>query len=416
LATWHEGNKTVSENVIELNGKRYDAITGAFLGKSNATPVPVAPVRHAPGKGKVIDGFVRRQGNNTPLPKQAALTVHASKITPAPKPKAASKPAVAKPAKATKPAPTAKLHHAGHAHAEARKAGTSVFAHQPQHAKTLMRSAVHKPQFEMKKAIKPQTPAEILAKPASALARKRSVAQVDPGRLERAKQVPKHASVRRFLPVGARSGLVEPTHHIATTAVPVIAVKPAPAARQAGPRAAAHAARPDMFEAAIARARSHEQAPVHRRRTHRRLINVMAGVAAFLIIGSFVAYLNLPNIELHVASVQAGFQATMPGYKPLGYTLRGGVRQEGGTVSMRFSSGDSTYIVTQQSSDWDSQSLLDNMLALGGGHQTVQKDGRTIYIYNGGSSAAWVTGDIRYDITGSASLSADDIVHIATSM
>jgi hypothetical protein len=45
------------QNVIELNGKRYDALTGALLGKSHA---PVAqPVKTT---GKVIDGFMKPEG------------------------------------------------------------------------------------------------------------------------------------------------------------------------------------------------------------------------------------------------------------------------------------------------------------------------------------------------------------------
>jgi len=146
------------------------------------------------------------------------------------------------------------------------------------------------------------------------------------------------------------------------------------------------------------------------------LVNTLAGLGAFLIIGGFVAYLNVPNIELHVASLQAGFHAQIPGYKPTGYAMDGGVHAKNNTVAMRFTSGDSAYTVTQQQSDWDSQTLLDNYVAFAGGaHKTIQSRGRTIYIYNG-TNAAWVNGGVRYDISGSASLTSDELVSLATSM
>jgi len=170
----------------------------------------------------------------------------------------------------------------------------------------------------------------------------------------------------------------------------------------------------------MARATSHEQ-PAHkvrhRRSGKRRLANTLAIIAAFLVIGGFIGYLNLPAIELRVASVRAGFGASLPTYSPTGYALKDGVRQTGGIVSLTFRSGESQYQITQQSSDWNSQTLLDNTLALNGKHETIQKNGQTIYIYkNDGTNAAWVSGGVRYDIIGNAELSKDEIAAIATSL
>ena len=106
----------------------------------------------------------------------------------------------------------------------------------------------------------------------------------------------------------------------------------------------------------------------------------------------------------------------MPSYTPTGYALSGRVKHAGGTISLRFTSGDSSYTITQQASNWSSQTLLDNTLALSGAHQTVQKNGETIYMYGDGASAAWVNGGVRYDMAGNAALSSDEIVAIATSL
>jgi hypothetical protein len=78
----------VSQNVIELNGKRYDAKTGALLGGSTAHAVKhlaakqVAPVKR--GK-KAVDGFFRRPTMSAaivaPKPKKQPL-VKAVKTAP----------------------------------------------------------------------------------------------------------------------------------------------------------------------------------------------------------------------------------------------------------------------------------------------------------------------------------------------
>src|SRR5690606_36842415 len=61
--------ETVSERVIELNGKRYDAVTGAYLGKSHVIPKHITD-RHV--HGKVIDGFMLPQpAKKAPEPKAA---------------------------------------------------------------------------------------------------------------------------------------------------------------------------------------------------------------------------------------------------------------------------------------------------------------------------------------------------------
>lgn len=389
------GTKTVSQNVIELNGKRYDAFTGAYLGKGSK------PAVAGTAQGRVIDGFVRpsHPAHAHPAPKKPQP--HAVQAA-AHQPPAASKNHTPSTPEARDHRLTTRLAPASHAK-----------PHQPEHAKTLMRRVVHKPDVSLKPAIKLQTPAEVMAKPHSALMRKHSAMTIDRSRMERAVRTDKHYAIRHFLPLDRPA----PSHHISAQ-VPVITVRPEPA-KQPIARAASHPPKhADVFEAALARANSHQQ-PAHKprsRRTHRRLINTFAVVAAFLVIGGFVGYLNLPNLELRVASVQAGFRASMPAYTPTGYALEQGAKRTGGTVSLSFRSGDSRYTVTQQASDWNSQTLLDNTLALTSPHQTVQKNGQTIYIYGNGANASWVNGGVRYDITGNAQLSTQDITAIASSL
>lgn len=453
----------MAKNVLELNGKRYDAITGAYLGVSSSTSahVPVATNKTAKpvavskssgsskaagsSHGKAIDGFIRPTTNNAHVVKatKPKPAVSSDIMPPALKkarvaapsatakhamPKVMAKPVVAKPAKpaavkaaalAVTAASTVKAATITESTATAITVHTSAAhakAHKPEKSKTLMRRAVHKPVVAMKPAIKPQAPAEIAAKPLSAIAAKPSVLQVDEERLARAKDVHMSKGIKHFQPVRPdySPAAIENMPHTTPHSVPVIAVTQAPPMVKAHPREDT-----DIFEAALARAESHKQ-PAHRAPkrhvAHRKLINTMAGIAALLVIGGFVAYLNMPNIQLHVASVQAGFTADMPGYKPEGYALKGGVQRIGNTVSMRFTQGENNYTVTQQPSDWNSQTLVDNTVALSNGtYKTVQAGGRNIYVY-GKSNAVWVDRGVRYDLTTNTPLSTQDITQLAASL
>jgi hypothetical protein len=371
----------VGQNVIELNGKRYDAITGMYLGKSHVVPKHIAEQYI---HGKVIDGFVR------------------------PSHTAAAKPATPKPAAVPTPHQNPAVQASNeHTHTPARHA----HAHAPQHAKTLMHRHKRKPEFSLKPAIKTQAPAEIMANPASAIMHKRSAYGIDSLRQQRAGLTAQHQTIRHFDTSVGRA-----VHTVSQ--VPVLSVRSAPLSAESLPRTTPKK-HTDIFEAAIAHASSHAE-PMHkvRRRTstRRKLLNSLAIVAAFLVIGGFIGYLNLPQIQLRVASVQAGFGASMPSYTPTGYALQGGVARSGGTVRLSFRSGSSYYTLTQQSSNWNSQTLLDNTLALNGEHQTVQKNGQTIYVYDNSTSASWVNGGVRYDLTGNAELSSQEITNIAISL
>lgn len=371
----------MSQDVIELNGKRYDAITGAYLGKSHVVPQHISE-RYM--QGKVIDGVVRRP-RPTHASSKAAKTAEQPKVQTKPDAQSVVKPS--------------------------RTPATHAKGHQPEHAKTLKHRHARKPEFSLKPTIKVQAPAEVMAKPASAIAHKRSAYSIDPSRKQRAVATNRHHAIKHFSTPAAHS---VPAH------VPTIAVHSTPLHLTTRPAPPVHPkAQPDIFETAMARASSHEQ-PQHkirRQRNKHRLTNSLAIIGTFLVIGGFVGYLNLPGIQLKVASMHAGFGASMPNYTPTGYALEGGVQQTGGIIALQFRSGESKYRITQQSSNWNSQTLLDSTLALNGKHQTVQKNGQTIYIYeNEGTSAAWVSGGVRYDITGNAQLSEDEIASIASSL
>ncbi|HEU4913953.1 MAG TPA: DUF4367 domain-containing protein [Candidatus Saccharimonadales bacterium] len=400
-------------NIIELNGKQYDAITGALIGESRikATPVSRAPRSH---QGRVIDGFVRKPSQTSAVPQVQTPTPKSNHATAAPAKPAAHQPKMADVRRA-KP--------------------TQVKHHQPERSKTLMRHVVHKPTVNMKPAIKTTGPAEMIAKPASELAtqleKKVSVTQVNPVRLARASHVPKSHHIRKFEKQRYGHTPAQRPSQYNTATRPVRqdlrhASRPTPIAsrsvalEQAAARLSTRQSANDLFEAALIHAASHEEPrhkPSGRKALRRkRMVSLVAGLGAFLVIGGFVTYLNMPGIELRVASVRAGFHAELPSYKPTGYALDGGVKASEGKVEVTYRSGDSSYKITQVASDWNSATLLDqNTEQRGAPTQTIQSEGRIIYIYDD-NNASWVDGGVRYEVTGNANLNADDLVSLATSM
>jgi hypothetical protein len=152
---------------------------------------------------------------------------------------------------------------------------------------------------------------------------------------------------------------------------------------------------------------------------NKKYVNIFTIGAAVLIIVGFIIYLNMPNISVRVASMQAGIDATFPEYHPDGYSLSGPVSYSNGEVTINFheNSGNSKFVIKQSKSPLDSSALkiqVDN----DSNHQTSesQEGGLTIYTYNDNNNADWVNGGILYSISGDAKLSSNQIRQIATSL
>lgn len=153
-------------NIIEINGRRYDARTGESLDG----PVAVEPVadRPKPATGAVV---------------QSATAYHNRLST---KPTGLR---IARPAQSA-PAPKVRVHDAIKARPQKRHLQRSA---------TLMRSAVKKPAKSLKRSAKAQSPVDILAyQPAGRLQHKASAHQIDDNRLQRARATAKSQAVSRF--------------------------------------------------------------------------------------------------------------------------------------------------------------------------------------------------------------------------
>jgi len=352
-----------------INGKKYDAVTGKMI-SGTAPSKPNKPiVQPITNKTGVVDGFVKRPAQ------------HKSRQTPA--------------------------HHVQNT---------------PKKSSTLMRKSVSKPQ---KSAIKPKKVQHTVQK---------SSLGSSSARVEQAKQTPKSQHIQKYSQPTARTSVIKKSSSaLAVKAAPAnqaakrtTETVPATAKNQPKPRSAAAE---KMISAALANADSHNEKPhAHSSKKHRKIIKklgistrtaaVSSAVLAGVLLGGFFAVQNVPNLSMRVAAARAGFDATMPGYSPSGFSFKGPIQYSAGrvTVSYRSNSDSRAYDVMEQSSNWNSDALLANyIVAENKQYQTYLDRGRTLYIYDG-SNATWVDNGIWYQIEGESSMTTDQLIRIAASI
>jgi hypothetical protein len=360
----------VQKNVIEINGKKYDATTGKLV--DNARTPMKASLRPAQNIGS-IDGFSRKK------PTTVNAITKPSKISPA------RRQAV----HATKPV---------------------------QKSQTLMRSAVKKPV--------PKT----IQQPVSS-DKKISSLGLSPHRFEAAKNTPTNTQVYRYgaQPQHSNSVVmklqpltVKKEEEVLTHAVPATKVF-----IQQKPHMSAAA---KMIEKSLASATAHEhpqhEAPKkHRKFAHKlgisaRTMAISSTVLAGVLLGGFFAVQNVPNLSMRVAAARAGFDANMPGYNPSGFSFKGPINYSPGqvTVSFRSNTDSRNYDVTQRASNWNSDALLANyIIEEDKQYQTYLDRGRTLFIYDG-SNATWVDNGVWYQIEGESDMTTDQLVRVADSI
>lgn len=145
-------------------------------------------------------------------------------------------------------------------------------------------------------------------------------------------------------------------------------------------------------------------------------LSLIAASLAVIILGGYLTYLNLPNISLRIAASRAGINASYPEYQPKGYSLKKLANFENDQVVIEYQNNDKLLKLSQQASQWDSKTVLENLVKKQAGevYQTNQTKGLTIYIYN--NQATWINGGILYNLSINDSISTDQIHKIATSL
>jgi len=136
----------------------------------------------------------------------------------------------------------------------------------------------------------------------------------------------------------------------------------------------------------------------------------VVGVAAYLI------RLSMPNLSVKVAAMQTGIDAIYPSFVPKGFSLSD-ITADAAKISLKFTSSEnSSYIITEEKSSWNSSALEENYIKPNFQKQysTVREQGLTIFI--SGPNCAWVNGGKLFTISSDSELTKTQLVSIATSL
>ena len=377
-----------NSSVIEINGNRYDAVTGQLIGVVKRLTDPL----RGPTAGLVIDGFTRKSPTIVRPDKQSKKTMKISTSKDYPK----------------------------HPPLKVRLKQSAQNIHlKTQRPKTLMRSGVVKP---------PRTSSsDTIPKP-----QVRS-ATVSPARVTRIQGIAKNQKVRRFkqsLSVAAK----KPAKQVAS--VGEIISAPSTALVSASRTIAVAPAMPSMItsvshhqlermlDEALTKADSHKQALKEQLNGKRRWQGfkfvprwlIITAIVLALLAGGFLVWRNVPQVSMRIAAARSHIDASMPNYTPSGFSFAGPINTVSGAVTMHFKANTNnakTFAITQEKSGLDSSSLAANITPKDFQVQTSEVNGSTVYIYGSGNDAVWVNNGVLYTIKDKADLDSNQILKIA---
>ncbi|HXY17956.1 MAG TPA: DUF4367 domain-containing protein [Candidatus Nitrosopolaris sp.] len=351
-------------SIIELNGNKYDAVTGQLLGAVKRVAGQVKPV------AGVIDGFVRK-----PV---AAIA-------------------------AKQPTPGRKVQKAGR---------------RPQKSRTLMRGAVAKYAEARKTVPGLRLKARSDRPKAGQLLRAKVVGRTDRiSRFGAAGNVMKsEALVGQVLPPAVARSSRGSSSASSAQAMPSLVASISPHRLER------------LLDEALLRADSHREmlkrqlagnSPWGRIKLMPRWLSVGASLLVVLLLGGFFAWQNIPQVSMRVAASKAHISAAVPAYTPSGFRFAAPASNIAKAVTISYqAAGDSgqKYSISQQASSWDSSTLASSVNSQSDQVQTSQVNGTTVYIYGSDNNAAWVDNGILHTLKDQANLSVDQIKDIVGSM
>lgn len=369
-----------TKNVIEINGKKYDAHTGKMLDTPAAKNQP-NPAKKSPALSKKsprsIDGIHGGAAKKKPA---AAAAINKPKTAPT----TAKKVSAAPPKRTHNPAPHLK---------------TKV-----QRSKTLHRKGVKTPVFT-----------DIPNKATPTVA----PTAASEGRLQRAFQINKSSQIKKFSDFTktklARDDTNEKTPTSSKPAnTPVENTQPTQKLSQKEQLIANAAAKE------INTPKAHEKTRTNRKyKKHISFAGYGAVAAIVLILCGYIAYLNVPAISMKVAANRAGFAATLPSYQPAGYRFNGPIGYGPNLVTINYQSttDNRAFSLSQRPTTWDTNAVKEAFVEPQTETEpiTVSDRGLSIFVYDG--KAAWVNAGKLYAIeTKGAQLGINQILDLASSM
>jgi hypothetical protein len=384
------------KNIVEINGRSYDARTGRLLAKRPSSSIAnpgqasaILPPAQAPkthSNGVVLDGIRRRK---------SAKNYQSQNLS-------------KRPAVSTNTSPAAK--------------NPTVILNEParqtERAKTLLRSIVKKPFSPI--AAKPQE-INLHEQPSkNALAKRTSSSKTD-----NAKSTMRSTSVSRFNNLNRQKPKL-------TTDLKLV---PIPKAKNAIPDIAPAIIQPkanhkkeQVFNHTIIQANNHLLKKLPKEKLYAKFartlnvgaktLAVSAAILAVVVFASFLAYQKIPSVAMRVAANRAGFSGHLPSNIPAGFSFKGPLMYSKGSIVINYMSNSDNrkFSIIQKPTEWTSESLLTNFLLDSKlPYQTYHDSGLTVYVYNEGE-ATWVDKGVWYSINGEGILSFDQILSIASSM
>ena len=273
---------------------------------------------------------------------------------------------------------------------------------QAQHAQTLMRRAVKQPQAGLKKQLHVQH--EVAHQSSHPIAVKHTASHIDKARLNRAQTVEKHTQVRRF--------------HTPTEVAVMFADVPVRAAPQDNPTneppvipSPTPTNTPvDIFEHAIANATHYVDIAAHktqfRKKARRHTLGMAGGALALFMLTGVAAYLNMPTLQMKIASVRSGVTAPAPDFDKVGFTY-GGVTAHDARLVLGLTSETGNYHLTRQTTNWSGEAMISHVSSVRANgtpnYSTINVDGQTVYRLSD-NQFTWVRNGIWYSISGNAPL------------
>lgn len=363
-------NKTNS--IVEINGNRYDAITGKLIGSRKKDKHPIL----TSGK-KVMDGF--------------SLGPHHSR-TPASKNGA----------------------YASRSKAKNRSKTAAQGLHiPPEKPRTLIRKGLKKPVGSKNEPTKQTQHRGPVINPVKQLRSKTVERNTNVNRFGHFKTAPL-APIQKTKDVDFSSRTVAVTsrkiNHHPTPPSMITSVS--------------HHKLENMLDEALLKANAHQHMMNHKPKR-----NGLAGRASrmpkwlsFSMVGfvlaataAFLIYQNLPAVAVHLAASKAHVNASMPGYTPTGYGYVGPLTYGNGAVTMHFAdklNPAQRFSLTQKSTNLNSSALETTALPSEANVQSSQVNGTTVYIYGDSNDAMWVNRNVLYSLKNTAELSSDQVLRI----
>lgn len=271
--------------------------------------------------------------------------------------------------------------------------------HAPKPSSTLMRAAVKKPSHP---AIRVQTTVEDdVPEPRHIVVPKVAISSVNPSRSERAEQTKLSEKISRFGAQEQSSTVTKRFEH-----VPVQLAPETPESTEPPVPEPKRTNTPDMFVRAIASA-SHfvdlkEHHTKQRRAAKRHAISMATGFAALLVIAGFATYINMPSVQIRIAGIQAGVNATQPNFQKAGFAY-GGVQASDGKRVIGLRANGGNYTLLERATNWDGETMITTVSSVNANgapnYTTVKVGANTVYRF-APTQATWVKNGTWYHLSG----------------